>query len=66
MSGYEVIGRLKQDIRTREIPIIAMSAHDVNMDLMDEMNTNAATPFIQKPFDRDLLRSKIRAQWTAK
>lgn len=66
MSGYEVIGRLKQDIRTRDIPIIAMSAYDINMDLMEEMNTNAATPYIQKPFDRDLLRSKIRAQWMGK
>lgn len=63
MSGYEVIGRLRQNISTRDIPIIAMSAFDVDMDLMEEMNQNISIPFVQKPFDKDLLQKKIRAQW---
>lgn len=63
MSGYEVIGRLRQNIRMQHIPIIAMSAFDVNMELMEEMNQNISIPFIQKPFEKDLLQKKIRAQW---
>ncbi|NQT25483.1 response regulator [candidate division KSB1 bacterium] len=63
MSGYEVIGRLRQNIRTRDIPIIAMSAFDIDVDLMEEMNQNLSIPFVQKPFEKDLLLKKIRAQW---
>lgn len=63
MSGYEVIGRLRQHVRTQDIPIIAMSAYDVDMELMEEMNQNVSIPFIQKPFEKDLLLKKIRAQW---
>jgi CheY-like chemotaxis protein len=63
MSGYEVIGRLRQNVRTQDIPIIAMSAYDVDMELMEEMNRNISIPFIQKPFKKDLLQKKIRAQW---
>ncbi|HDQ44517.1 MAG TPA: response regulator [bacterium] len=66
INGTEIIGRLRQDVRTRDIPVVAMSGYEVDTGLLERMNQDTAVPFLQKPFDRDLLRRKIRAQWTGR
>jgi CheY-like chemotaxis protein len=60
MNGYEVIGRLKEDIRTQKIPLFIISAYDVDKERLDQVNYNQAFPVINKPFERDELREKIQ------
>lgn len=59
-SGYEVIGRLKQDQRTNNIPILVMSAYAVDKHYLNELNEHAAIPTIAKPFEPDEIRSKVK------
>ena len=60
MSGYEVIGRLKQDSRTLNIPIIIISAFDVERKRLGNVDKHMAIPVVHKPFDRDRLRNKVK------
>jgi len=48
MSGYEVIGRLKQDRRTHDIPIIVNSAYHVDETRLKKVNENAVIPILKK------------------
>ena len=59
MSGYEVIGRLKQDNRTHDIPILIMSAFSIDMDNVDLISAEPAIPTIKKPFNIDELRNTV-------
>lgn len=60
MSGYEVIGRLKQDRRTHDIPIIVNSAYHVDESRLRKVNENAVIPILKKPIEPELLQEKIR------
>ena len=59
MSGYELIGRLKQDKRTHDIPILIMSAFSVDMDEVDLISDETAIPMIKKPFSMNELKKAI-------
>ncbi len=59
-SGYEVIGRLKHDQRTVNIPILVMSAYSVNKHYLDQLNKHSVIPTITKPFEPNELKSKVR------
>jgi len=59
MNGYEVIGRLKQDIRTRDIPIIIASAFSVDTKRLERINDHAAIPIIGKPIEPEKLRNNV-------
>ncbi len=59
-SGYEVIGRLKQDQRTVNIPILVMSAYSVNKQVLNQLNKHSVIPTITKPFEPDELKNKVR------
>lgn len=63
VSGYEVIGRLKQDARTRDIPILVMSAYEIDEDRLQKLNENAAIPYVGKPFNPKRLHETILDQW---
>jgi class 3 adenylate cyclase len=58
ISGYEVLGRLKADERTREIPVIMISALD-EMDTIVRCIEGGAVDYLPKPFDPTLLRARI-------
>lgn len=60
MSGYEVIGRLKQDKRTQDIPILMMSSFLVDRECLDQEGVHTAIPFIEKPFEGDVLRRTVK------
>jgi CheY-like chemotaxis protein len=49
-SGLEVLHELKDDGRTRDIPVIIVSAYG---SLMNERDASRAAGVIQKPFDYD-------------
>ena len=60
MNGYEVLGRLKQDKRTQNIPLIIISAFSIDRERLDSFKNHTVFPIITKPFDREILRSKIK------
>ena len=60
MNGYEVIGRLKQDMRTKDIPIIITSAYEVDEDRLKSTNGNAAIPVLKKPVEPEDLQYKVK------
>ena len=59
MNGYEIIGRLKQNKRTYQIPILIMSAYSVNQDQLEKYNNYMEIPCMQKPFNPETLRNKV-------
>jgi signal transduction histidine kinase len=59
-SGYEVIGKLKQDQRTHNIPILVMSAYSVDSQYLGQLNKHAVIPTIAKPFEPGELKNKVR------
>jgi len=60
MSGYEVIGRLKQDAKTHDIPIIIHSGYSVDEKRLDQIKSHKAIPIITKPFCVAELSDKVR------
>lgn len=61
MNGYEIVGRLKQDRRTKDIPLIVISAYDVDQEKLSQSGEHTVFPIITKPFDQDTLRGCIRS-----
>lgn len=64
MDGYEVCRQLKAEPRTRDIPVILITASN---DLEDEMSATLAlvadaTDFIHKPVNPQVLRQRVRTQ----
>ncbi len=60
MSGYEVIGRLKQDVRTCNVPILISTGFDVDEQRLYDVDYEEAIPIIVKPLDADDLRDKVK------
>ncbi|MBN1521147.1 MAG: response regulator [Candidatus Aureabacteria bacterium] len=58
MNGYEVIGRLKTNPQTADIPIIILSGFPVDSRKLDEMGTKKI-PVLSKPLDDSLLSENI-------
>jgi len=52
MSGYEVIGRMKGDVKTKDIPLLIVSGYEVLMDKLPGYSQKEAIPMIGKPFDK--------------
>jgi len=59
MSGYEVIGRLKENFETKDIPIVIMSGYEVETGRFHEYINKKAILTISKPVDEELLRKMI-------
>ncbi len=58
MNGYEVYGRLKEDPETSDIPVVMLSAHDVDMGKIETFGPKAV-PVIQKTGGFENLVSKL-------
>ena len=58
-SGFEVIRRLKDDPRTRSVPVIFLSAISGSDDKVRALDLGAVD-FVTKPFDPAELRARIR------
>jgi len=61
MDGYEVCRRLKEDGRTRQIPVIFLSALDKESDELQGLDAGAVD-FITKPFKLEIVRARIGTQ----
>jgi CheY-like chemotaxis protein len=60
MSGYEVIGRLKQNSLTAKIPILILSGYDVEAKKLEANSASEAIPTLSKPVSANLLGQWIR------
>jgi CheY-like chemotaxis protein len=60
IDGYEVLERLKQDPKTRDVPVIMISALD-DMSSVVRCIERGAEDHLPKPFDPVLLRARISA-----
>lgn len=65
MRGLEVCRTLKSDPKTQGIAVVFLSASGNTADKVAAFDTGAAD-YIQKPFDADELRARIRAALRAK
>jgi signal transduction histidine kinase len=60
MDGFEVLARLKQDARLRDLPVIMISALDEIQSVVRCIEMGAED-YLPKPFDPVLLRARIGA-----
>lgn len=60
MNGYEVLQRLKEDVSTRDLPVIVISALD-SMESAVRCIELGAEDSLPKPFKRPLLRARLEA-----
>lgn len=61
LDGYEVVRRMKSDSRTRNVPVIAITALARPRDRARALEAGC-DDFVDKPFDLDALERKIRAR----
>ncbi|MBN1894155.1 response regulator [bacterium] len=59
MTGYEVIGRLKESFKTQEIPILIMSGYEIETGRFIEYVNTKAILTLNKPADPDILRKTV-------
>jgi two-component system, response regulator len=59
VNGLEVLKRVKQDARTRSIPIVVLTSSKEERDLVDSYNLGANS-YIQKPADFDQFRQMVK------
>ena len=61
MSGYELITRLRADERTREVPVILVSARSETEDIVQGLELGA-NDYVTKPINLAVLRARIQTQ----
>ena len=59
MDGYEVCRRLKEDERTRDIPVVFISARDQEHDAARGFDLGAVD-YITKPYNTRLVQARVR------
>ena len=64
MDGYEAISKIKENAKTKHIPIIAVTAKSMKED-KDECIAIGADDFISKPINTNALVSLIKG-WSDK
>jgi len=65
MDGYQLNMRLQTEARTKEIPILVLTAKGQKMRDLFEMAPNVAA-YVQKPFDPKMLRELISGILTSR
>ena len=61
MDGYEVCRELKADEKTKDIPVIFLSARDSDSDVVKGFELGAVD-YITKPISQEILRVRVHAQ----
>ena len=59
LDGYEVCGRLKSDVATRDIPIIFVTARDETVEEIKGLEAGAVD-FLSKPVHRAIVLARVR------
>jgi putative two-component system response regulator len=65
MNGYEVLGNLREDFATRDIPVIFLTALNDALDEEHGLEMGAAD-YISKPIQPAVMLARVRAQLEAK
>jgi DNA-binding response OmpR family regulator len=65
MSGFECLQVLRQNEKTKAIPIIMCTAHDT-LDDVERCINGGAQDYIQKPFDLQTVLGKVKRQLEGK
>jgi len=60
MTGYEACAKIKEDLKTRDIPVIFLSAKGQDNEIQTGMDAGA-TEYLLKPFAPDQLIARIQA-----
>jgi two-component system, response regulator len=60
LNGLEVLKRIKQDARTRAVPVVILTSSKEERDLVASYNMGANS-YIQKPVDFDRFREIVRS-----
>ncbi len=63
MDGYELCGRLKANIKTRNIPVIFISAFDKTEDIVKGFELGGSD-YITKPFIPELVKARVNVHLT--
>ena len=61
MDGYEACRRMKEDSRTRDIPVIFLSAKTETRDKVMGLDSGGAD-YVTKPFDKGEVLARVRSQ----
>jgi two-component system cell cycle response regulator DivK len=61
-DGWEINRRLKQEPATREIPVVALTAHAQWAESRDRALREGFVDHVSKPFHYDLLLERVRAR----
>jgi putative two-component system response regulator len=64
MNGYQVLAALKQDLATRDIPVILLTALDNSRD-EERGFQHGAADYIAKPIKPDVVLARVRSQLLA-
>ncbi len=60
MNGYEVAGRLKQDVETRSIPIVSVTSYAMAGD-REAILAAGCEGYIEKPIDPDSFVAQVKS-----
>lgn len=60
MTGFEVLDRLQQDPRTREIPVVILTATAENLTSMERALARGAVDYITKPISPQRVAARVR------
>jgi signal transduction histidine kinase len=60
LSGFEVLERLQGDPRTREIPVVILTATDDSLEAMDRALRTGAVDYITKPIEPRRVEIRVR------
>ena len=60
MTGFEVINKMKENLKLRKIPVIFVTSHASSM-LAAQAMEHGAVDYIEKPYVSDVLFSKIES-----
>jgi two-component system response regulator VicR len=60
-SGYEIIGILKKDARTKDVPILIVSGYEVEIDRLKEYAKEKPLPILEKPLNINRLKSSVES-----
>jgi two-component system sensor histidine kinase/response regulator len=61
LSGFEVLERLQADARSREIPVIILTATDDTVEAMERALSGGAVDYITKPISPPRVAVRVRA-----
>ncbi|MFH1640590.1 MAG: response regulator [Candidatus Omnitrophota bacterium] len=60
-SGYEVIGRIRSNKETQDIPILAITGYKEEAEKIESQKEKLALPWLSKPFETEEFLSKVKS-----